>query len=111
MSKISRKPFSAPKGAVKKARFRDDDEEKPSSFEAELATMDYEDDDFFPDITEEHGEGPEQENISVKWSRTSPPSLNPQTDTLTFQQIEIDHYIGKPLPGMPGSKVGPSTLR
>lgn len=35
---------------------RDDDEEKPSSFEAELATMDYGDDDFFPDITEEHGE-------------------------------------------------------
>lgn len=39
-------------------------------------------------------QGPEQEKTSAKWSRASPPPLNPQTDTLTFQQIEIDHYIG-----------------
>lgn len=35
---------------------RDDDEEKPSSFEAELASMGYGDDDFFPDEREEFGE-------------------------------------------------------
>lgn len=40
-------------------------------------------------------QGPEQENTSVKWSRAPPPPLNPQVDTLTFQQIEIDHYIGR----------------
>ncbi|XP_011645822.1 DNA polymerase delta catalytic subunit isoform X2 [Pogonomyrmex barbatus] len=105
MNKISRKPFSTP-SAAKKLKYRDDDDEKPSSFEAELAVMDFADDDF-PDETLLIGEGPEQENTSAKWSRTPPPSLNPQIDTLTFQQIEIDHYIGRPLPGMPGSKIGP----
>lgn len=39
-------------------------------------------------------QGPEQENTSAKWSRAPPPPLNPQIDTLAFQQIEIDHYIG-----------------
>jgi len=41
-----------------------------------------------------HTQGPEQENTSAKWSRAPPPPLNPQIDTLTFQQIEIDHYTG-----------------
>lgn len=118
---------------------RDEDEEKPSSFESELATMDLADDDFL-DETLLIGEvyinhisvniklifclikymqfifymllvviytdllfinnslvctqGPEQENTSTKWSRAPPPPLNPQIDTLAFQQIEIDHYIG-----------------
>lgn len=40
-------------------------------------------------------QGPEQENTSVKWNRAPVPPLNPQIDTLSFQQIEIDHYIGK----------------
>lgn len=39
-------------------------------------------------------QGPEQENTFAKWSRASPPLSNSQVDTLAFQQIEIDHYIG-----------------
>lgn len=52
-------------------------------------------------------QGPAQENTSAKWSRPDPPDYNPSKDSLAFQQIEIDHYNGKPLAGMPGSKVGP----
>nr|XP_050865764.1 DNA polymerase delta catalytic subunit isoform X2 [Vespula vulgaris] len=101
-----RRQYSGP-GATKKAKFsqNDDEDDYPGSFEAELATMDDMDDQF--DLTQIIGEGPEQENISVKWNRPLPPDLNPQIDTLTFQQIDIDHYIGQPLPGMPGSKFGP----
>ncbi|XP_011873098.1 PREDICTED: DNA polymerase delta catalytic subunit isoform X1 [Vollenhovia emeryi] len=106
MSKVNRKPFSTPSAAKKPKFSRDEDEETPSSFETELATMDLADDDFL-DETLLIGEGPEQENTSAKWSRAPPPPLNPKIDTLTFQQIEIDHYIGKPLHGMPGSKIGP----
>lgn len=39
--------------------------------------------------------GPETQSTSSKWSRPPPPALNPKTDSLTFQQIEVDHYTGK----------------
>ncbi|OAD61418.1 DNA polymerase delta catalytic subunit [Eufriesea mexicana] len=51
--------------------------------------------------------GPEQENTSLKWSRPQPPQLNPLKDALIFQQIDIDHYNGTPLHGMPGSNIAP----
>ncbi|KAK2581604.1 hypothetical protein KPH14_002110 [Odynerus spinipes] len=104
---MNRKQYSGP-GAAKKAKFsqNDDEDNYPGSFEAELATMDDMDDQFF-DSPQIIGEGPEQENTCARWSRPPPPDLNPQTDILTFQQIDIDHYIGQPLPGMPGSKIGP----
>lgn len=35
-------------------------------------------------------------------------NLNPKADVLTFQQLELDHYIGPaPYPGMPGAQTGP----
>ncbi|KAG7196604.1 hypothetical protein KM043_013092 [Ampulex compressa] len=103
---MNKKSYSKP-SVAKKAKFGDDDDDDyPGSFEAELATMD-DMEDAFPDTTQIMGEGPEQESTSLKWSRPAVPHLNPQEEPLIFQQIEIDHYIGKPLPGMPGSKVGP----
>ena len=56
------------------------------------------------------GEGPENVQTSVKWSRVDPPELNPQTDSLVFQQIDVENYLGSPMAGMPGSQVGKSTL-
>ena len=32
---------------------------------------------------------------------------DPKKVDLVFQQIEIDHYIGRPVPGMPGAQKGP----
>lgn len=55
------------------------------------------------------GVGPENQQTSVKWSRPDPPAAldDPQTAALVFQQLDIDHYIGQPVAGMPGSQIGP----
>ncbi|KOX76910.1 DNA polymerase delta catalytic subunit [Melipona quadrifasciata] len=116
---MNKKQFSAP-SATKKAKYRndDDDDDYPGSFEAELATMDEMENEFgdMSQVIEEPPDvhlnkvskaGPEQENIYSKWTRPPPPLLNPQKDALIFQQIDIDHYSGAPLPGMPGSIIPP----
>lgn len=41
------------------------------------------------------------------WKRPPLPALDPREHTVTFQQMELDHYLGEPIAGMPGSKVGP----
>lgn len=46
------------------------------------------------------GDGPENQQTSIKWSRPEPPKLDPQTDALIFQQIDIENYIGQPLSGI-----------
>ncbi|XP_043259599.1 DNA polymerase delta catalytic subunit [Colletes gigas] len=103
---MNKKPFTTP-SAAKKAKYRDEDEDNyPGSFEAELANMDEVDDDV-GDVYQTNEEGPEQENTFSKWNRPPPSQLNPNVDVLIFQQIEIDHYLGVPLPGMPGSKIAP----
>lgn len=38
----------------------------------------------------------------AKWQRPPPPPIDPSKDVISFQQIDIDHYIGNPIPGMPG---------
>lgn len=78
-----------------------------SQFEAELALMDLEEPD---DQNVLLGDGPETQFSNSRWCRPAPPPLDPQTDTLIFQQIEIDHYIGTPLAGMPGCQVPPAPI-
>ena len=41
------------------------------------------------------------------WLRPPPPPIDPAKDTISFQQIDINHYIGSPISGMPGVKCGP----
>ncbi|XP_031365871.1 DNA polymerase delta catalytic subunit isoform X2 [Apis dorsata] len=106
---MNKRQFSA-SSTAKKAKYRnrdEDDDDYPGSFEAELATMDEMEDEFGNTMSQVIEEGPEQENTSSKWNRPPPPELNPQKDALIFQQIEIDHYSGIPLPGMPGSNMPP----
>lgn len=79
----------------------DDEEEFQSGFEAELANMG--EDDFDDNIL--LGEGPEAKNTVIKWGRPALPYFNPSLDSIEFQQIEIDHYIGTPMAGMPGAQV------
>ncbi|XP_014229440.1 DNA polymerase delta catalytic subunit isoform X1 [Trichogramma pretiosum] len=100
-----RPPYSA-SSASKKTKVAADDDE-PSTFVSELASMDDFDDDVNTEGTQVLGEGPEQENTSSKWSRPAPPALDPLKDGLCFQQIDIDHFTDKPQPGMPGSRIGP----
>lgn len=33
-------------------------------------------------------------------------NLNPESSDLTFQQLELDHYVGTPYPGMSGAQTG-----
>ena len=45
-----------------------------------------------------------------KWNRPPPPKIDPSSDPLVFQQIDIDHYIGGVIPGMPGALRGPAPI-
>ncbi|KAG8332842.1 DNA polymerase delta catalytic subunit [Homalodisca vitripennis] len=86
----------------------DDDEDIPASFEEELAIMDQMEMEANETESQESSEqGPDTQQTSAKWSRPPPPHLNPASDKLIFQQIDIDHYTGTPLAGMPGSQVAP----
>nr|CAD7425003.1 unnamed protein product [Timema monikensis] len=97
-----------PPMAKRKRSIEDDSEEFPGSFEAELAYMDMlEAESNNTDSQGLLGEGPETQETSVRWSRPAPPSLNPQRDPITFQQIDMDHYTGRARQGMPGAQIGP----
>ncbi|KAK7075072.1 DNA polymerase delta catalytic subunit [Halocaridina rubra] len=48
----------------------------------------------------------EYQETDSTWGRPPLPSLDPQNDSLVFQQLEIDHYIGTPVSGMPGQQAG-----
>ncbi|QQP41905.1 DNA polymerase, partial [Caligus rogercresseyi] len=41
-----------------------------------------------------------------KWRRSEPKPLNPDKDSLIFQQLDIDNYIGGHFEGMPGAISG-----
>ena len=93
---------------AKKFRADDDDEEGPSgTFEERLAEMLDEEDNMMhepstamEEVLESH------EEKFVRWRRPPPPELNIKNDKLIFQQLDIDHYIAKPYPGMPGARSG-----
>ncbi|KAJ8251044.1 hypothetical protein GJAV_G00216620 [Gymnothorax javanicus] len=40
------------------------------------------------------------------WKRPTAPPLDPQTDLLAFQQVDLDYYLGSPVAGMPGQTQG-----
>ncbi|KAI8435154.1 hypothetical protein MSG28_003528 [Choristoneura fumiferana] len=98
-----KKQFSKPPIKRFKSNDDDDDNEPPCSFEEQLAGMDSHDFESQQVI----GEGPDNQSTNIKWSRPPPPAMNPKMDKLVFQQLDIDHYNGQPISGMPGSQLGP----
>ena len=42
----------------------------------------------------------------VIWKRPAPPQLEQTTDSVVFQQLDIDYYVGTPIAGMPGAQKG-----
>lgn len=87
-----------------------DDDEDPTSFEAELALMDEvesEGKERDGDSQEIAGAGPGYESTSIKWSRPPLPPLNPKHNNIEFQQLDVDFYVGRHLQGMPGATIGP----
>ena len=96
---------------AKKFRTEDDEDNDGGrgTFEEQLASMLDEEDDMMdgPELSTAMEEPIEShEERFIKWRRPAPPPLNSEKDKLIFQQIDIDHYIGKPYPGMPGARTG-----
>jgi len=69
-------------------RTEEDDE---MDFDAELAMME---DIEMGDSGSVSGAGPEKEESIAKWARPPISPLDPKNDTITFQQIDLDHYLG-----------------
>nr|BAJ78774.1 DNA polymerase delta catalytic subunit [Panorpa takenouchii] len=92
-----------PKGTPKRSKKDDDDDDFEGGFESELAAMDVEENVESQIFV---GEGPEMQETCSKWSRPDLPKLDPKVDSISFQQLDIDHYNEKPLPGMPGAQSG-----
>ena len=72
-------------------RVRSNDGDEPFRFEEELASME---------------QLSNARRRSSNWSRPQPPQISPAHDKLVFQQIDIDHYIGDSVQGMPGAQNG-----
>jgi len=78
------------------------------NFEESLAAMDGD----TPDLLAAGSVQPEAEGVTdqnerlLKWKRPPVPA-DLGEDKLVFQQIDIDHYIGAHLDGMPGASSGP----
>ena len=96
----------------KRLRTDDDSFSFTTSFEDELAFQEYMEQEDGGD----GGAGGSEPNSQLsqsqgsqtkKWKRPPPPDIDSRTDSVIFQQIEIDHYMGNPIPGMPGAQSGP----
>ena len=88
----------------KKPRADFDDDDEGGDFEDRLAMMLDEEDDVGPvsGVPEEEEAAQDlQTERLIKWKRPEPsPELF--KSNLVFQQIDIDHYIGAHMDGMPG---------
>lgn len=106
------RPSSSQQGGAKKSRWQNDDDDEPMDFEAELALMEQQlsEEQTMDDLDSQEsiGAGPDDVCTSVRWAR---PQLSAPWDaksqSLEFQQLDLDHYLGEPLPGMPGMSRGP----
>nr|AAI63875.1 Polymerase (DNA directed), delta 1, catalytic subunit [Danio rerio] len=86
-------------------------EDSPSQFEEELALFDE------MDMEVESGEGQAGHDVipvgdlfstdlNPRWKRPHASPLHPKSDTLIFQQIDLDYYLGAAVAGMPGQVQG-----
>lgn len=90
-----------------------------NSQEEDEDMMDFEEDEMEMAFVEEEGDDGTvlfgQEDLSAKtityeqWERPAiENAFSPKKTTLSLQQVSIDHYISsRPMPGMPGARIGP----
>lgn len=81
----------------------DADDSFGMTFEDHLALM---------DVIEEEGEleemdtGLSSSSQESRWKRPPVKIIQEEKDAIIFQQIDLDHYLGQPLEGMPGAQEG-----
>ncbi|XP_049977235.1 DNA polymerase delta catalytic subunit [Alexandromys fortis] len=107
---FKRKQGPGPGVPPKRARGGLWDEDEPSQFE-NLAMLEETEDENLQEAEEELQLPPEGTvggqfsigDIDPRWLRPTLHALDPSTEPLIFQQLEIDHYVGSavPLPGGP----------
>lgn len=96
---------------AKKGKVSTEWEDSPSQFEEELALFDE------MDMEVESGEGQAGHDVipvgdlfsadlNPRWKRPNAPPLQPNSDRLIFQQIDLDYYLGSAIAGMPGQVQG-----
>ncbi|TTL57246.1 DNA polymerase delta catalytic subunit [Bagarius yarrelli] len=96
---------------AKKSKMGSEWEDSPSHFEEELALFDE------MDMEMESREGQAGHNVipvgdlfsanlNPRWPRPAAAPLHPDKDTLIFQQIDLDYYLGSAVAGMPGQLQG-----
>ncbi|KAM5131970.1 DNA polymerase delta catalytic subunit [Mantella aurantiaca] len=96
-----------------KKKKSDWDDDGPSQFEEELAFLDEVEADMALEMSEANSNADVlpvvklSDKISPKWLRPPLPAIDPLKDSVCFHQIELDHYVGKHVPGMLGAMHGP----
>uniref|UniRef100_A0A674N4H3 DNA polymerase n=2 Tax=Takifugu rubripes TaxID=31033 RepID=A0A674N4H3_TAKRU len=90
-------------------------EDSPSQFEEELSMFL----DADMDIEDQEGQASHDvipvgdlftTDLNPRWRRPPAPALDPSTDTLVFQQIDLDYYLGVTAAGMPGQSQGKAPI-
>uniref|UniRef100_A0A8C7JG91 DNA polymerase n=1 Tax=Oncorhynchus kisutch TaxID=8019 RepID=A0A8C7JG91_ONCKI len=109
-----RRNSGPPRGGAsqaKRGKTGGDWEDSPSIFEEELALFEE------ADMEAEEREGQAGHDVipvgelfsadlNPRWRRPQAAPLNPDSDTLVFQQIDLDYYLGAVVAGMPGQSQG-----
>ena len=90
-------------GPSKKSRPTDDDEDDNFALMEDIEEMMMkEEEEGFGGESSTPMEIPDVDEIvnsKAKWSRPKPPTINPKSDEITFQQMDTDHYIAEPREG------------
>ncbi|KAF4116242.1 DNA polymerase delta catalytic subunit [Onychostoma macrolepis] len=96
---------------AKKGKINTEWEDSPSQFEEELALFD----EMEMEVESEEGKAGHDvipvgdlfsADLNPRWKRPHAPPLHPNSDTLIFQQIDLDYYLGSAVAGMPGQVQG-----
>ncbi|CAN9505712.1 unnamed protein product [Ophioblennius macclurei] len=104
-------PVMGSASQAKRGKMANDWEDSPSQFEEDLLMFEESE----MDAEEMEGQGGHDvipvgdlfsTDVNPRWRRPQAPNLNPSSDSLVFQQIDLDHYMGESVSGMPGQSQG-----
>ncbi|XP_051905089.1 DNA polymerase delta catalytic subunit [Hippocampus zosterae] len=104
-------PFAGGVSQAKRSKMAGEWEDSPSHFEEELSMFD----DVDMDSEELEGQAGHDvipvgdlfsADLNPRWRRPHAPALDPSSDSLVFQQIDLDYYLGAAVAGMPGQLYG-----